>query len=140
MTPLNRAERDNAFVAFLILFSITIGIIIIVVFFSIKVPFQENERLRNRLLVMQNEENVADSFKVAMNVVLNELTKFDLKKEPAIVTMRSVQIKIDKMGKLIKKMPERSNEEKSIYELVMQNLADLNDAKLKIRNLEDGKN
>lgn len=141
MKPLNRAERNNAFLGFLLLFLITIGIVITVVFFSIKVPFSDNERLRSRMLIMQNEKNLSDSFRVAMNVALNELTKFDLKKEPAIVTKRSVQMKIERMSRLIKNMPdEKSNEEKSIYDLVIQNLADLNDAKTRIRNLEDQKN
>ena len=90
---------------------------------------------------MQNEKNLSDSFRVAMNVALNELTKFDLKKEPTIVTKRSVQMKIERMSRLIQYMPgERSAEEKSIYDLMIQNLADLNDAKTRIRNLEDEKN
>jgi len=90
---------------------------------------------------MQNEKNLSDSFRVAMNVTLNELTKFDLKKEPAIVTKRNVQMKIERMSRLIKNMPDvNSNDERSIYDLVIQNLADLNDAKTRIRNLEDQEN
>ncbi|MEJ7736642.1 MAG: type VI secretion system TssO [Chitinophagaceae bacterium] len=141
MKPLNRAERNNAFLGFLLLFLITIGIVLTVVFFSIKVPFSENEKLRSKVLMMQHEKNLSDSFRVAMNVALNELAKFNEKKEPAIVTKRSVQLKIERMGRFIKNMPEEtSKEEKSIYDLVIQNLADLNDAKTRIRNLEDQQN
>ena len=137
MKPLNRAERNNTFLGFLLLFLITICIVITVVFFSIKVPFSENERLRSKVLVMQHENDLSDSFKVAMNETMNELTKFDLKDKSAIVTYRSVQLKIDKMGRIVKKMSdEKSNDEKSIYDLVIQNIADLNDAKLKVSNLE----
>src|SRR3954453_16532801 len=105
MKPLNRAERNNAFLGFLLLFFITIGIVITVVLFSIKVPFIENDQLRRSMLKMQHEKNLSDSFKVAMDVALNELTKFDLKKEPAIVTKGRVEKRIESMRRLIKNMP-----------------------------------
>ena len=138
MKPLNRAERNNAFLGFLLLFFITIGIVITVVLFSIKVPFSENERLRSRVLIMQHENDLSDSFRIAMNETLNELKKFDLKDDvPAGYKHRSVQLKIDKMGRTVNKMPdEKLKEEKSIYNLVIQNLYELNDDKLKISNLE----
>jgi hypothetical protein len=137
MKPLNRAERSNAFLGFLLLFLITIGIVITVVFFSIKVPFSENERLRSQVLIMQHEEDLSDSFRVAMDETMNELKKFDLKDMSADYRHRSVQLKIDKMGRIVNKMfDEKSKEEKSIYDRVIQNLDELNDAKLKISNLE----
>ena len=143
MIPLNRAERNNAFLGFLLLFLITIGIVIMVFFFSIEVPFTENNRLRSRVAVMQREQNLSDTFRVIMDVVQNELA-FDLKKDNVELTHRnvelthsSVQLKLLKMGEIIKKMSdEKSTEEKSIYEMVIQNLADLNDAKLEISNLK----
>jgi hypothetical protein len=140
MKPLNQAERNNAFLGFLLLFLLTIGIVLTVVFFSIKVPFHENEQLRNKLLIMQKEKNLTDSFRVAMDITLNEIARFDLKKESPTTTNRKVQLHIKKMDRLVKNMSNLySDEDKSIYELVMQNLADLNDAKTKIRNLEDQK-
>src|SRR4051812_35898593 len=102
MKPLNRAERNNAFFGFVLLFSITLGIVIIVSFLSIKVPFRENEQLRRKMLVLESEKNLSDSFRVAMNVTLNELAKFDLKTEPALVTKETVDMKIDKMKRIIK--------------------------------------
>src|SRR3954452_15026742 len=92
MKPLNRAERNNAFLGFLLLFLITIGIVITVVLFSIKVPFSENERLRSQVLIMQHEEDLSDSFRVAMDETMNELKKFDLKDMSADYRHRSVQL------------------------------------------------
>ena len=140
MKPLNRAERNNTFLAFLFLFLITIGIVITVVFFSLKVQFDENDRLRSRMLIMQNKMNLSDSFRVAMNIAMNELTRYETK-DPAIVTKLRVEGKIEEMKRIIKVMPEgKSNKEQSIYDLFIQNIADLNVAKARIKNLEEEKN
>ena len=141
MQPLNRAERTNTFYGFLLFFLITIGIVITVVFFSTKVRAKDSEQLRSKMLAMQKEKDLADSFKTAMNVVLNELSEYEQKVYPPLVVQQRIQIKIDRLGRLIRSMPDdRSKDDRSIYEMVVQNLAALNDAKLKIRNLEDGKN
>jgi uncharacterized membrane protein len=137
MPPLNRAERNNAFWGFLLLFLITIGIIITVVFFSIKVPFKENELLRSQVLIMQREEDLSDSFRVAMNETMNELMKFDIKDVSPSLRHESVRFKIDKMGRIANKMSdEKPKEEKSIYDMVLQNLYELNDYKLKLSKLQ----
>jgi hypothetical protein len=133
MKPLNRAERNNAFLGFLLFFSLTIFIVIIVALQSTKVTLRENEQLRRRMIAMQNEKNLSDSFKVAMDVVLNEVTKFDQKKDPVDVIQRRVQLKIESMGRIVKDIPD----ENSIYDLIIQNLSDLSAAKLRIRNLQD---
>ena len=91
---------------------------------------------------MQNQMNLSDSFRVAMNVAMNELTRYDIEtKEPPYVTKGKVEKKIDNMRSLIRNMPDsKSDEERSIYELVIHNIADLNDAKEKIKTLELDKN
>jgi hypothetical protein len=141
MTPLNRAERNKAFIGFLVLVVITLVIVITVAFFSLRVQLTEYESLRSRVLVLQNEKNLSDTFRVAMDVTLNELTKFDSKKEPAIVTKGKVQLKIARLNRIMRNyrgdLPEN---ERTLYDLVIQSLADLNDAKTRIRNLEDQKN
>jgi hypothetical protein len=141
MTPLNRAERNKAFIGFLVLVVITLVIVITVAFFSLRVQLNEYESLRSRVLVLQNEKNLSDTFRVAMDVTLNELTKFDSKKEPAIVTKGKVQLKIARLDRIMRNyrgdLPEN---ERTLYDLVIQSLADLNDAKTRIRNLEDQKN
>jgi hypothetical protein len=105
------------------------------------VPFRENEQLRRRIIMMQKEKKVSDSFKVAMNVALNELAMFDLKEKPVSVIQRSVQLKIDKMSRIVRNMPDdKFNDDKSMYDLVIQNVSDLGEAKLRIRNLEAQRN
>jgi Type VI secretion system, TssO len=58
MPPLNQAERRKAFLNFLILFSVTVTIITVVIFFSIEVPFKDNRRLRNQVAEYQDQSDL----------------------------------------------------------------------------------
>lgn len=139
MKPLNREERSNAFLSFLLLFLITIGIIIAVIFFSIEVPFRHNEQLQSRMSIMQSEKELSDSFTVAMKEAVDELNKFDVqdeKKTPAAAIHQLVEFKIKKMYNLIGDVPKGDT---SIYALVVQSLRDLNEAKTRIRRQEEEK-
>ena len=133
MKPLNRAERSNAFLNFLLLFFITIGVLLTTVFFSIEVPCKNNELLQKKVEDLTNEKRRSDAFAVAMRAVLDELKKFDVEGGSVEATKQSVQMKITGMQQLIKDVP---NVDTSIYALVIQSLADLNGAKSEIRNLE----
>jgi hypothetical protein len=133
MEPLNRAERSNAFLNFLLLFFITIGVLLTTVFFSIEVPCKNNELLQKKAEDLKYEKNRSDAFAIAMRAALNELKKFDVEGGSVEATKRSVQMKITGMEQLIKDVP---NVDTSIYALVIQSLDDLNEAKAKNRNME----
>jgi len=62
MMPLNKAERRKAFVSFLILFIITVGLIVGLVFFSVQVPFKENDQLLREKGIMERERAFEDKF------------------------------------------------------------------------------
>jgi hypothetical protein len=140
MQPLNRAERNHTFLVFVLFFSITIALIACAFFFSSQVSSKETEQLRTKVIALQNEKELSDSFSVAMKEAMSELSKFDIKSEaneprqPTIAIKRSAQFRIDKMSGFIKNTPDWDN---SIYALVVQNLNDLNKAKAEIRRLEE---
>jgi len=133
MKPSNRAERSNAFLNFLLLFMMTIGVLLTTVFFSIEVPCKNNELLQKKVEALKYEKTRTDAFAVTMRAALDELKKFDAKEGSVEATKRSVGMKIDGMTQLIGEVP---NVDTSIYALVIQSLGDLNEAKAKIRNLE----
>lgn len=138
MQPLNRIERNNSFLGFLLLFLITIAVIIAVIFNSIEVPFKESEQLRRKITDMQTEKELSDSFNVAMKEAINELATFDGKgNSPAEAINRKVQLRIIKMQHLVENIPDADN---SIYSSVIQNISDLNEAKTKLKHLENSKN
>lgn len=136
MKPLNKVERYNAFLGFLLLFLITIAVVMTVIFCSMEVPFKESNQLRKKVSEMQTEKELSDSFNVAMRETMNELAKFDGKGNPQAISF-SVDARINKMKRLIENIPDADN---SIYALVIQNIADLNKVKAKIKSLEDSKN
>jgi hypothetical protein len=139
MKPLNRAERNNAFLGFLLFFLLTIGVIITVIFFSIEVPIKETEQLRNDVSTLESEKQLSNAFADAMKEAVDELNKFDVKDEKRELTdaiNQNVEFKIKKMNQLISDMPKNDT---SVYALVIQSLRDLNEAKTKLRKFEDDK-
>lgn len=132
MKPLNREERNRAFLRFLLLFIITIGLVVAVIFFSIEVPDKESEGLRQRIKNLQDEKELADSLNVVMKEAVEEINNFDAKKEPPAATFQRVQNKIEIMNGLLRRIP---NSSKTIYGLSVQNLDDLNKAKSKLASL-----
>src|SRR5687768_14085582 len=102
MQPTNQAERKNAFFNFLLFFIFTIIILIVVIFFSVKVPFEENDKIRQKMLQLQSEKAISDSFTTAMKIAMSELLNYNEKTVSAQATKQRVQYKIDDMNKLIK--------------------------------------
>mgnify|MGYP006203762327 CR=1 FL=1 len=47
MDILNKKERFNAFMLFLLMFFITTGVLIAAIFFNFKLPLKENDVLKN---------------------------------------------------------------------------------------------
>ena len=79
MPPLNQAERRKAFLNFLIFFSVTITIIIVVVFFSIEVPFVDNRRLRNQVAEFQDQKDLSKSLNAEITEITSLIKTFDAK-------------------------------------------------------------
>ena len=66
MKPLNQAERTSAFLKFLLFFTITIVFIIIAVFFGVRVPLEENKKLKQQITAYQNEQLSTAKFSAGM--------------------------------------------------------------------------
>ena len=132
MKPLNRAERTNAFLRFLLLFTITVALIVAVVLFSIEVPWKENDRLRQRVARMQKETDASETFNTTVRETVDELNKFETKKDqPALVTRQQVNVFIEKLNRQLKNLP---NGENSVNALIVQSLDALNKAKYSLNS------
>jgi len=66
MKPLNQAERKNAFLKFLLFFTITVAFIMMAVFFGTRVPLEENKKLKQQISVFQNDQLFAEKFSAGM--------------------------------------------------------------------------
>jgi uncharacterized coiled-coil protein SlyX len=73
MQPLNQADRKKAFTNFMIFFVVTIALILITGFYSVQVPFKDNERLREINEIAENEKAFADKFQAKLAEALQAL-------------------------------------------------------------------
>ena len=67
MKPLNAAERTKAFLNFLLLFIITTIVIVIAVFFGMRVPFEENKKMEDQIASYQSDQFFAEKFSAAIS-------------------------------------------------------------------------
>ena len=131
MKSLNSAERTNAFLRFLLLFLITVALIVTVVFCSVKLPWEENNQLRDRMKALQKEKNSSEEFSKDMQEAQLALKSYSNKEELSVATQARVQRKIDQLRDRARKLSAGDN---SLYELVVENLSELNDAKKKLKD------
>jgi hypothetical protein len=57
MRPQNAKERNIAFIKYILLFIVTTGLIVVAVFFGIRLPFKENAYLRDKIKTMESQIN-----------------------------------------------------------------------------------
>jgi hypothetical protein len=131
MKPLNSAERTNAFLRFLLLFLITVALMITVIFFSIQLPWVENNQLRDQVVKLQREKESSEAFGKDMKEAQLALKNYTNKDELSVATQAKVQNGIDKLRDRVRKIP---NGENSMYELIVENLTELNEAKRKLKD------
>ena len=67
MKPVNQAERRRAFTNFMLFFIATIALIIAAVFFSVQVPFKQNNKLQAQVSAIENEKSLAERFANKLN-------------------------------------------------------------------------
>lgn len=130
MKPLNRIERTHAFLRFLLLFLITVGVIVAVVFFSIEVPWKENDQLRQRMTRIKEEADAAEAFNTTVRETVDELNKFETRQDqPPLFIRQQVNVFIEKLNRQLKGLP---NGENSVNALIVQSLNALNQAKYRL--------
>lgn len=62
MKPLNTPERKKAFLNFILFYTITTLLIVLAVYFGMRVPFKQNDRLNAQLSVYEKEKEFAITF------------------------------------------------------------------------------
>ncbi len=128
MKPLNQSERKKAFGNFLLFFIITIAVIITAVFFSIRVPFKQNEYLLQQMDLAGNERAFAESFKNKMQETMNWLDSVNLKPNADMIDSR-ISNNITRMTQ----MAESDSTMNSFYLGIVQTLNNLQQAKFALR-------
>ncbi len=132
MKPLNVSERNHAFRNFLLFFTITIAIIIAAVFFSIEVPFKENDQLTQRLAKVEKQRDFSEEFLSKMETTIKLLDSVNLQGVRAELIDGTVEENLKSMRASIE--ADTSIEIKKLYSNVVENFYDLKSAKKQLRD------
>ena len=129
MKPINQAERRKAFLNFLLFFIITIGVIVLLIFFSIQVPFKENANWRNKIAQVENERLFQQSFNNKMEEAMKLIDSMNVTQADPI-NDNKINNKLNEMASML----NDSVSVKVLYTNIVQSLQDLQRVKQSLRN------
>lgn len=132
MQPINTDERRNTFLRFLLLFLVSVVIITTTVFFSIQVPFKQNDQLRKDMTLVEKEHEFSNKFineMAGINAMLDTIntkaSRPDLLDGAITENIKRLNIMVD----------ADSIYNKALYKNVVITLSDLSAAKKQLREL-----
>ena len=128
MKAINQAERQKAFLSFLLFFAITIVVVITIVFFSIQVPFRQNDQLREQMTRIENEKIFLSGFKTKMEETMSLLDSTTRVDNPILLDTRITR-NISEMDAMI----NDSISMKNIYSHITEILVGIQTAKQQVR-------
>ncbi|WP_130736595.1 type VI secretion system TssO [Flavobacterium sp. J27] len=115
MDILNKKERRNAFLLFLLMFFITTGVLIAAIFFNFKLPLKENEVLKNENDRMNSQFNFNKEFTLKMEEIGKLVDSLD--KAPL-----SFQFIEQSIGYELKELSESIPKDSTINPALYQNI------------------
>lgn len=130
MKPQNTQERKQAFFTFLGYYALTTLLLLGAVFFGMRVPTAQNNKLQTQVDQFELENNFAASFSNHSNDVKNML---DTINKPG-VQAELLDGKISENLKTMNNMINDSTNSKKMYQDMVQGLADLQLAKKQLRD------
>lgn len=119
MRSINAQERSKAFNRFLLFFLLTIAVIITAVFFGIKIPYAENEKLQQQLAAVDKENRFREDFTTAMAEAQNLLDTVNMDPQKSGLLDGRITQKIQDLDAMLAKNDITS---KSLYNQVIKAL------------------
>jgi hypothetical protein len=132
MKPHNLSERNRAFRNFLVLFIITVAIVMAAVFFSIQVPFKENDQLRAAASVTEKQRVSTVLFGDKMETTMRLLDSVNLKGAQAELIDGDIDENLRSMNAMVKS--DTSLPEKGMFTSIINNFRELKIAKKQLRD------
>jgi hypothetical protein len=130
MQSINKSERRNAFWKFLMLFLVSIILITTTIFFSINVPFKQNDQLRREMSVVEKEQLFSEKFTNEMLEITAMLDSINTKAANPELLESVITEKINKLNIMVEIDSIRS---KKLYRNIVLTLSDLKVAKNQLR-------
>lgn len=132
MQPLNANDRKKSFINFLLLFLLCIAIITVTIFFSIQVPFKQNDQLLKEMRSVTKEREFSISFMTQMTEIAGMLDTINTKaQKPDLLDGRIS----DNIKKLNLKIDADSVENQVMYRNIVFVLSDIQTAKKQLREI-----
>ncbi|HEX5150754.1 MAG TPA: type VI secretion system TssO [Parafilimonas sp.] len=135
MKSINYAERQRAFLKFLLFFVITIAVVIVAVLFSVQVPLKENKQFKGQMMVMVNEKDFLASFENNVQQITNLLYSLDTVKNYNATDV-AIDSKIDDLYKQLQ-VEKDTISAKNLCMLILDNLSNYHKAKQDSRNRDN---
>jgi hypothetical protein len=131
MKPQNSAERSKVFARFIIFYVISIAVLVVAVYFGIRVPLKQNKQLQAQLDVAQQESDFDRRFFNLMRETKRLLDTVNISGPQADMIEGRISQKIQEMDAMINK---DSIQGKRIYSQVALLLNDAKNDKKMIRS------
>ena len=131
MRPLNAPERRKAFLNFLLFYLLTTGLIVTAVFFGMRVPFKQNQRLNDQIALFEKEKAFSETFSTRATEIKSLLDSVNRAGVQAELVDGTISGKLNQLNNMV------DNGETSVkkpYQDVIQNYADLQAAKKQLRD------
>ena len=128
----NSKERKKAFWNFLVFFVVTIGLVITTVFFSVQVPFKQNQKLQGEIARIEKERAQAEQFALKMNEAIGLFEKVNQNGEQTELIDANITKNLNELNSMIGK---DSTELRMLYNNVIVSLYDLQASKKKARSI-----
>lgn len=137
MDILNKKERFNAFMLFLVMFFITMIILITAIFFNYRLPVKENEVLKQE----NDKMNMQLSFNKEFANKIEDVNKLVDSLDAAPASFQFIQQSINfELVQLKETIPSDSIVDSRLYQNVILNYVNLVEAKRKLLLTNDSKN
>lgn len=131
MKPINAKERSKAFWNFIIFYVVTTGLIVAAVFFGMRIPFKQNERLDKQIASYEKERAFSENFTAKASEVKALLDSINRAGVQAELVDGRISDNLSKMNNMI---DNDTSSVKKPYQFMVQGYADLQDAKKQLRD------
>ncbi|CAM3750134.1 type VI secretion system TssO [Flavobacterium gelidilacus] len=136
MDILNKKERFNAFMLFLLMFFITMIVLISAIFFNYKLPIKENEVLKNE----NDKMNMQYSFNKEFSNTIEDINKLVDSLDAAPESFQFIEQSINyELVQLKEKIPNDSIVDPKLYQNVILTYKTYVNTKKKLLQINDSK-
>lgn len=132
MEPKNAAERKKAFTNFLLLFCLCILLVMITGFFSVQVPFSENEKLKTKMAQLDREKEFSEKFTIKMKHVSVMLDSINITTPQEADRLEGrIKNEIDKLNLMV----SDSMNKQDLYDLYIFSVHNIEDLQRSLKEL-----